>query len=399
MKYEPIALQNRIVSIDIIRGFALFGIFLVNMPTFHSPDFLHQLYGLQSEYKGIDFWTNIFFQLFVQMKFFPMFSFLFGLGFFIFMNRAKEKGNMSSSLYLRRISFLFVFGIVHLIFLWFGDILHLYAAGGLLLLAFYNRKPKTILIWALSLLILYFSSLALQLLIPASFMEEIQQMNAAQGKEELAHYLKMYTEASYWDWIVYRLGVEVIPILLVMPFSLIPVFAMFLLGLFAGKIRIFETDPKNIVKKIWITTLLAGLPLTIILALSLLSIINLHIHQEASILLFTSMNGIVLCLFYISSLILLLRTDRWRKYLYGFRYSGQMAFTNYIMQTVICQIIFLGFNLYGKVSLFSGTILCIIIYIFQIIISWLWLKKFRFGPLEWLWRSFTYLQIQRLKIK
>lgn len=396
MKSDPISLQDRIISIDIIRGFALFGIFLVNMPAFHSPVFIEQMYGIQREYEGIDFWTHLFFQLFIQAKFFPMFSFLFGLGFFIFISRAKEKGNLSTPLYLRRIGFLFVFGLIHLIFLWFGDILHLYAVTGLFLLLFYNRKPKTILIWSISLFMLYYAFTALQLLLPTSILETFQQTNTQQGKQELLQYVQMYKESHYMDWVTYRLGVEIPVFLFNLPFGLINILPIFLLGLLAGKLNIFNVDSRNIIKKTWITTFILGIPTTALLALFMLSIIDTGIRQQIFIDLLTSINGLILCLFYISSLSLLLRKKKWQNILNPLRYSGQMAFTNYIMQTVICQMIFLVFNLYNEISLFTGTILCILIYMMQITASHFWLKKYRFGPLEWLWRSFTYLTFQPL---
>ena len=87
MKSAPISKQERIVPIDIIRGFALLGIFLVNMAAFHSPVFMISY----PEYTGSDFWLDLFLQMFVQTKFYTIFSFLFGLGFFIFMSRATKR--------------------------------------------------------------------------------------------------------------------------------------------------------------------------------------------------------------------------------------------------------------------------------------------------------------------
>ncbi|WP_404328594.1 hypothetical protein [Mesobacillus maritimus] len=84
MNNSPITGKDRILTIDIIRGFALFGIFLVNMPAFHSPVFMKSFYGQGVEYSGIDYWVDVFFSLFVEMKFFTIFSFLFGLGLFIY---------------------------------------------------------------------------------------------------------------------------------------------------------------------------------------------------------------------------------------------------------------------------------------------------------------------------
>nr|WP_071393393.1 heparan-alpha-glucosaminide N-acetyltransferase domain-containing protein [Bacillus tuaregi] len=151
MKSTPISSQERILTIDIIRGFALLGIFLVNMPAFHSP----ALMVSAPEYNGMDYWLDLLFQMFVQTKFYTIFSFLFGLGFYIFMSRAEQKGLRINRLFSRRLFALLLFGALHLVLLWYGDILHTYAIAGFLLLLFYKRKPKTLLIWAFSLLIAF----------------------------------------------------------------------------------------------------------------------------------------------------------------------------------------------------------------------------------------------------
>lgn len=147
--------------LDVIRGFALFGILLVNMPAFHSPNFINQLYSVDVPYGGLDAVVYAFLQLFVQVKFFTIFSFLFGVGFYLFMKRAEAKGLRMKSLFFRRASILLIIGLLHLIFLWFGDILHLYAVGGFLLVAFYNRMPKTLIKWAFSLLAIYLALLSM----------------------------------------------------------------------------------------------------------------------------------------------------------------------------------------------------------------------------------------------
>ncbi|MFC0273897.1 DUF418 domain-containing protein [Metabacillus herbersteinensis] len=398
MKSKPISITERIPTIDIIRGFALFGIFLVNMPAFHSPDFFIQMNGLEKEETGFDFWVDLFFQLFIQMKFFTIFSFLFGLGFYIFMNRAEQKGLKTKALFTRRVLVLLLFGLLHLIFMWFGDILHTYAIAGLLLLMFYNRKTKTLLNWAFGLLIVFHALMSIHFLVPTEMLEAIEadMHNSEQG---LTEYVNIYTNASYIEWVTYRLGVEIGPILSQLPFTMIPVLAMFLFGLYAGKIGVFQPNSPHwsTVRKTWLVTLILSLPFVTYLALLKLSIIDLGVKQSATTQLFTSLSGISLCFFYITSLMILLKKESWQKRLRPLGYAGQMALTNYLLQTILCFILFLGFGLYGKISLTTGTILCLIIYPLQMWLSFLWLKKYRFGPFEWLWRSLTYGYFQPIK--
>ncbi|MGK0700283.1 DUF418 domain-containing protein [Priestia flexa] len=239
MKGSPIKPSERIITLDVIRGFALLGILLVNMPAFHSPDFIHQLYAIDVGYEGLDAIIYAFLQLFVQVKFFTIFSFLFGVGFYLFMKRAESKGLKMRSLFFRRAFILLIIGLLHLIFLWFGDILHLYAVGGFLLLAFYNRMPKTLIKWAFSLLAIYLALLSITFFIPVDMMDELELGNA---DDVLPTYIYMYESAPYLEWLAYRVKLEVIPILLNIPFTLIPVFAFFLFGLYAGK-KVFLKMP------------------------------------------------------------------------------------------------------------------------------------------------------------
>ncbi|WP_409252865.1 DUF418 domain-containing protein [Bacillus sp. SCS-153A] len=401
MNSSPVLGKERIVTIDIIRGFALFGIFLVNMPAFHSAEFLRAIYAVEAEWSGADYWIDFFFTLFIDMKFFTMFSFLFGLGFYIFMSRAEEKGLKVKSLYLRRILGLFLFGLAHIILLWFGDILHTYALAGLLLLFFYKRKIKTMIIWAFSLLFVINVLYSLSLLLPSGLLQNFQEMNTASYNQQYDEYVAAYTTAGFGELISYRLGAEIVPLIFNIIPAMIPVLAMFLFGLAAGKAGIFKPDTEHLgfIRKIRTITLLIGIPLVILLALFKLEILGAGIKNSAYVQLFTSLSGVTLCIFYISALTLLLRKEQWQKRLRPLGYAGQMALTNYLSQTIICVSIFVGFDLYEKVSLWAGTLLVLVIFAAQIIFSYFWLKKFQFGPFEWLWRSFTYGKLQPMKKK
>lgn len=390
MKSAPISKQQRIVTLDIIRGFALLGIFLVNIPALHSPAFMIQ----HPDYTGMNYWLDVFLQMFVHTKFYTIFSFLFGLGFYIFMSRAEQKGLNMNRLFSRRLFVLLLFGAIHLIFIWYGDILHTYAITGFLLLLFYNRKPKTPLIWAFSLLFVFHALFSLQFFVPASTFEEL-----AATESQIKEYVDMYENGSYLEWVSYRFQTEVIPLLLKTPLKLFTILAMFLLGLYAGKIGIFQPDSPHLkmVKNIWKTTLLLSIPLVSIVAVFKLNLIDLGVYQDIGIFLVTSLSGLSLCFFYISSITLLLRKKQWQRILRPLGYVGQMALTNYISQTLISVFIFLVLGYFGKISLVTGTFICLGIYLFQVVFSYVWLKYFKYGPLEWLWRSLTYGYFQLMK--
>ena len=395
MKSAPVSQRERIVTIDVIRGFALIGIFLVNMPTFHSPAYLE----MDPDYSGVDYWLHILLQMFVQTKFYTIFSFLFGLGFYIFMSRAEEKGLKVNRLFSRRLLILLLFGVVHTVFLWFGDILHTYALAGFLLLLFYKRKPKTLLIWAFSLVSVFYLLTSSSYLVPAPMFEEIMQQMEQKNEGQMEEYVEMYESGPYLEWVGYRIGVEILPRLSQEFFIIIEVLALFLFGLYAGKTGIFQsyTTHQKKIKGVWLTTLILSIPLAGMVAALKMNVIDHGVYQLISVQLFTGLSGVTLCFFYITSLILLMQKETWQKLLRPLAFMGQMALTNYLMQTLISVFIFLGLNFYGKVSLTEGTLIVIVILIFQIIISKVWMKHFRFGPMEWLWRTWTYGYRQPMK--
>lgn len=395
MKSAPVSQHERIAAIDVIRGFALIGIFLVNMPTFHSPAFIEG----NPNYSGVDYWLQILLQMFVQTKFYTIFSFLFGLGFYIFMSRAEAKGLKVNRLFSRRLFILLLLGAVHLVFLWYGDILHTYALAGFILLLFYKRKPKTLLIWAFSLVGVFYLLYSTPYTIPAPMYEEIMQQAGQETAGKLNEYVGMYESGSYLEWIGYRMGAEILPILSQEIFIIMDVLAMFLFGLYAGKIGIFQsfTVHQKKIRGVWLTAMILSIPLAAMVAALKMNIVDHGVYQQISVHLFTGLSGVTLCFFYITSIILLMQKETWRRLLRPLGFMGQMALTNYLMQTVISVFIFLGLNFYGKVSLIEGTLLAIVILICQMVISQIWMKHFRFGPMEWLWRTWTYGYRQPMK--
>lgn len=132
---KPTAGKERIADLDYIRGFALIGILLVNMPLFSGAEY--------QTYTGADRVIRLIFDLFVQAKFYTIFSFLFGVGFYLFVSRALVKG-YSLNLYKKRITGLLLIGLVHLIFFWKGDILAIYAVSGFLAVPFFRKEPYEI---------------------------------------------------------------------------------------------------------------------------------------------------------------------------------------------------------------------------------------------------------------
>ncbi|QNF30508.1 DUF418 domain-containing protein [Metabacillus elymi] len=373
--------SSRILLLDIIRGVALLGILLVNMRTFHSPDFLKNYYGITTTYHGADHFLSLFYQLFIQMKFYPIFAFLFGLGFYLFIMKTN-----GLSLFIKRMIFLLMIGLIHLIFLWYGDILHLYAVTGLLLLFFHKLSSKKILYWSFAFLTLYHVLLGASVFLPtdSGFDQHLIM-------KKIDTYSIIYEDATYKEWLFYRIKIEVIPILTQLPIAMVPILGMFLLGLYAGKQKLFVYNDSNRlqIKTLCKWSFLMSLPIIFANGL-ILSDLNISPVWEALTHFLTSLSGITLCIFYMSSLYLLIEHTTFKKRFIPFSYVGRMALTNYLLQTIVSLCFFRVFHLYEKINLVEGTFFSFLLFSSQVLFSYFWLTYFQIGPVEWLWRSFTY---------
>ena len=366
--------QERIVMIDIIRGIALFGILTINMKSYYSPEFIESMYGITPNVEGFDKIVHIFYQLFIQMKFYPIFSLLFGLSFYLFLNKGFDV-----LLYSRRMLILFFIGLLHLVFVWYGDILHVYALTSIFLLLFYQMSSKWILYWVAALLTVYHLFISW-----TDFLTTNTSIEKNDYSSLLMNYNSIYQEASYIDWVLYRLNIEVIPVIFQFPFIFIPVLAWFLLGLYVGKEELYKRTPSNLVrvKLWWRISLFVSF---VFLILSLLA----YFYLSSTLYFLTSASGIGMAILYITSIYVFYDHPIVKAVLYPLRYVGRMSLSNYLFQSIFLISFFRIFNLYNQISLFQGLILSVIVFLFQLIVSIYWLTYFQQGPIEWIWRCIS----------
>ncbi len=397
---KPVQPGERINEIDIIRGFALLGILMVNMSYFKYV-FLFERYPTYFP-EGIERVSGWFIQLLFTGKFYAIFSFLFGLGFYIFMERTLSRGHDLIPLYRRRLLALMVIGILHLTLFWYGDILFLYALGGFILLKFRNLSLLSIKKWVIGLMIVVTVFFAVQGLMEGGveyYMgEEYDSMMAGIYKEAI----EIYSTGSFFEVAAFRVANET-PYMLMSLIVMIPaVVAFFLCGLYAGKTGIFKNISGN--KELFKKICTRGYPLGALFLLLYIVVEAgiLEVHSIAGYALLNVSNyiaSIFLFAAYISTLLLALQNGAFRKLLSPLAATGRMALTNYLSQTIICVLIFNGFGLglFGTVSLTGGILLTLGIFAAQVIWSNLWMSKYSYGPMEWLWRMITYKKIQPLK--
>ncbi|KMK69909.1 hypothetical protein ACJ64_14780 [Bacillus safensis] len=375
---QPMSLRERVHFLDIVRGFALMGIILVNY------------FLIVDSAKGFDMESNDVFHnvvnWFASGKFITLFSFLFGVGFMIFMDRAAQKVDSPTKLFARRLTILLGFGLLHLTFVWIGDILAYYAVAGFLLLFFYKRTAKTILYWLITLFVI-------QLLTPI-FTMLFNTMNTASGKPDFADFeLTSHNSLTYLASIGDR-WTDMVTMASSSFSTIYSMFFMFLLGVYFVKMEFFKNmeAKKAIWNRIWIIFTIAFLITqgsTIITAVNPFENtlwVNIATALEQN-------GGFTGSMFYMSTLAMLfLHVPQLRGALMFFTKVGRMSLTCYLLHSIIGTMLFLryGAGLANHLQPAGTFFMAIGVYVFLVLFSTLWLKRFKYGPMEFIWRQLTY---------
>ncbi|WP_176560190.1 DUF418 domain-containing protein [Brevibacillus dissolubilis] len=392
----PTTRQERIATIDIIRGFALLGILIMNMGNFSSP-YSYMSTGDIYDWphasdRAIEWIAAIFF----GGKFYTIFSFLFGLGTIIFMQRAEQKGYNPVTLLVRRLLILLGFGLIHAVLVWSGDILLTYAITGFFFIWFWNKPAETVLRWAWGLLLIPTGLLFVLSVMGMLATGVDPEANAGFAREwelQIEQQIAVYGEGTYVEMIQQRLvelGEQYSAFVLVLP----QILAMFLFGVYAAKIQVFQNIEPHVpwLKKLWRNTLLAGLVLSILHIIGIAGFDPEVPSIYHVLIMFHMLSGPIVCLFYLASIALLLQRENWQKRFRWLAPVGRMSITNYLMQSLIGTTIFYnyGLGLYNEMTPLVVFGLSLLIYLNQVLLSNFWLSRHRFGPIEWLWRRWTY---------
>lgn len=407
MPYTPVPTKRRITLIDALRGLAIFGILMVNLPLMYQPmTYVMFNPGLGTEPLNVA--STWLIKVFFEGKFYILFSALFGYGFYLFVHKPSGDPTGHLKRFRRRLFVLLLIGLAHILFLWAGDILLVYALFGFLLLAFRKSTVRRQAIWAAIFILLpvvmaIFSFLMIQG--ASSIPEAAVQMEVAMA--ENLSYLKgvyesaaaAYSEGTYRDTIIWRWR-EYLTLLPAILFFYPTVLGMFLLGYIAARKELISnyTAHLHFWRKARNLGWIIGLPLSILYAYSM--------HQappgdQASgwYALGTTVHvlgGILLCMGYVGSIVCHYAANGSRLFDAYLAPVGRMALTNYILHSALAVVIFhgVGFGLFGKIETWQSVLLATAIFTAQVFASRWWLARFRFGPLEWLWRSLTYGKLQ-----
>lgn len=392
----PLSTSQRHIFLDALRGFALLGVCLANYPEFSLYTFQPDSVIEAMPTAGIDRMVKFLQYLFIDGKFYTLFSLLFGIGFSIIISHAAERGANGFRIFYRRMIILALIGCTHLMMIWSGDILLLYAVLGMILPLFRNMSDKKILIIAGSLLLLP--------ILVDGIAEFTGIFFAKYPYDKWWHYAGIYgiTEENFGTWLSdadsYR---EVHQFLIQGAWERMyefidgnryfKVMGLFMIGFVAGRHKIYANlkSHKTLLNKVALWGCIIGLPLSVFYAVSG---VNGHpmgntIH---TVLYTVSVYPLGFAYAALLGLFCIRHKDLavWR----WFAAPGRMALTNYIGQSIIGMFLFygIGFGFGATVGLAETELVALIVFLCQILFSIIWLRLFRFGPLEWIWRMLTY---------
>lgn len=403
---------NRIDSIDAIRGFALLGLPLMNIISFAMPFSAYMNPTVVDNDSVINHIIFSFLNVVADQKFMGLFTLLFGVSIVLLRQKNLQNSRKAAWIHYSRMIWLFVFGILHVWFLWEGDVLVVYAFIGFIIYPFILLPNKALLSVAIVVLGFSFYILSCQDIKSENIgknvraeLVSIYKPSEQQIIEQSARYLGSYADVVSHN----RAGLigetdtvqtKVDVILGNWLFAIIlKSFGLMCVGVVLFRYGVVQAalSPK-IYKKILLGGIVIGLPITLFGLIWNYSA-NWNIDHYYSLgMVSKEVGAVFLTIAYIGILIIALKRVSFGKYAVWLGSVGRMALTNYILQSGICAFIFYGYGLglHGTMSRLQLLPIVVVIWVFQIGFSIVWLHYFSQGPLEWVWRCLTYLRPQPL---
>jgi uncharacterized protein len=389
----PTLPTERIVTLDIIRGFALLGILVVNMSSF-SGAWTEQPTGWPDQ--AAAFIVGVLF----SGKFNSLFSMLFAIGFTLQLERLEERaGSDARWIYVRRLLALFVIGVAHAVLLWDGDVLHYYALLGFVLLFLRNVSDRTVVVLIAALLLVPgLRSLALLLFTTP----EWTAARVALRQDLLSSAATALGAGSYADAVAFNLralwgryfsgpGIETTVLLGYLLFLV-----TMLLGLLAGRHRWIQraADNPTLMRRVQWWAFAVGVFSGVVSAVAA-RYTEPSVPSAWFIVMRTAfgISRVALMVFYVATIVRLAMSPRWLPRLMPFAAAGRMPLTNYLLQSVLCTTIFYSWGLgyWGQASAAAQFVLALaIFFVVQVPLSVLWFRRFTYGPMEYAWRVVSY---------
>jgi uncharacterized protein len=416
----PVSREDRIPALDALRGVALLGILLMNIIGFAFHPATYDDPTVAGGSTGPNLWFWIVNHILFEGKMRALFSMLFGAGVLVLTERGEAKGVSMADIYYRRLLWLLLFGILHAYLLWYGEILYPYALCGLVLYPFRKMRPRGLLIFATVSLLFVTGFIA-----GDAFDRRDRQQKAAQAArlrldgKAVSEELKKAEEKNQNElkemkptpaqvreddakWTggfvsAVKRRAELVMMWHSMPLYMAwnyDLFAMMFLGMALFKLGVLSAQRST---RFYATLAVIGygigVPLHTYTASKIVAS-NFDTLTHSFAVIPYEFGRTVVALAHMSVLFLVMKAGLLRWLTSALAAVGQMAFTNYLMHSVICYIIFYALGYHGKLQRIDTLYILLAIWTFQLIVSPIWLRSFRFGPLEWVWRSLTYWKRQ-----
>ncbi len=407
----PVKAGEREIFMDVLRGFAILGIFIANLGAGFS------WYNEQANATGtylVPEWDHRMTMLhhwFIEGKFYSIFSLLFGWGIALQIKRGLAGGGNPIPTIYRRLFFMLLLGACHLL-IWPGDIVFFYAMLGFILIPLRRFSNKSLLITGailiLSPILLYWLKTTWpQLNYPADWLNNkgIQVTGSLNHITSDEEFMTLMKKGSWWDQLKLNIGGFFFRYGYLLFVSRVPkVLGMFLIGYVVGRSDFYKKIALNKKWLYWVMGIgfVIGIPANYMLSQYMGHHMNEYfmLKKEGWYQTIVYAIGVVpLAMAYVATLILLFQSGPCKKVLSLLAPVGKMAFSNYILQSLAGNFVFLGagMGLMGQIGPVYYTFLGTGFFIFQVMLSTIWLKYFNYGPVEWLWRSGTYGKWQKMK--
>jgi uncharacterized protein len=399
---SPVALAERMVALDVLRGFALLGILVVNIQSFALPSMAYINPHAYGDLSGMNFAVWWFTHVVCDQKFMTVFSMLFGAGIVLMTSRSEARTGRSAAVHYRRMAWLILFGLLHAHLLWYGDILYLYGMCGLLVWCM-RKRPVYVLI-PLGLSMIAVGSVIMLLGgLSMPYWDEVSLQQFAEGWSPSQETLRRELQAYRGSWLQQvparsssALSFQTVLFLI---WGLWRAGGLMLVGMGLFKLGVFQAQRSSA-----FYATMAVLGLTAGIAVSAYGVVwndQRHWELEASFFFGSQWNywgSLMTAMGFVGLVMLFCQSPRAIRWCSPLAAVGQMALTNYLMQTVLCTMIFYGHGLgyFGYLQRTQQAMVVLGVWVLQLIGSPIWLHYFRFGPFEWLWRSLTYWKRQTM---
>jgi uncharacterized protein len=399
----PVGEQERIVSIDVLRGFAVLGILVMNIQTFSMIDAAYFNPTAYGDLSGPNLWVWLLSHLLTDQKFMSIFSMLFGAGICLMAERAEATGRSAAGLHYRRMFWLILFGLLHAHLLWYGDILYLYGMCGLVVYLFRKLRPGwqiALGVVSLAVISLMWIAFGLSMAVwPAEAIEEFS-VGWAPAPDVVAEEVQAY-RGGWLDQAPFRSESA-------LEFETFVMFiwggwragGMMLIGMGLFRLGVFGAGlSRRFYLGLVTVALLIGLP---VVGYGIQRNFAADWDVRWSFFLGSQFNhwgSVVVALGWVGLIMLICREGLLTRLRLRLAAVGRMALTNYLLQTLICTTLFYGhgLGLFGRVERVGQIAVVVGVWIVLLALSPMWLSRFRYGPFEWLWRSLTYLKLQPMR--